>query len=126
VAVDPELARRVAHAWFDAWNDHDLEAILAHYTDDVEFTSPFAVELTGRADGTLRGIEELRSYFGRALTAFPDLHFSDLRVARGVSSVTLCYRSVRDLEAAETMFFGDDGKIVRVLAHYAASSAAVG
>jgi hypothetical protein len=37
--------------------------------------------------------------------------------------VTLCYRSVRDLEAAETMFFGDDGKIVRVLAHYAQSTA---
>jgi hypothetical protein len=116
--IDPEFARRLAEEWFDAWNSHDLEAVLGHYADDVEFTSPFAVELAGRADGTLHGIDELRTYFGRALTAFPDLRFSDLRVAQGVSSITLCYRSIRNLEAAETMFFGHGGKIVRVLAHY--------
>ena len=31
-------------------------------------------------------------------------------------------RSVRDLEAAETMFFGADAKIVRVVAHYEAQA----
>jgi hypothetical protein len=118
-ALDPDLARRAAAEWLDAWNRHDLEAILAHYADDVEFTTPFAVELTGRADGTLHGIDELRSYFGRALEAFPDLRFGELRVAVGVSSMTLCYRSVRDLLAAETMFLDADGRVVRVLAHYA-------
>jgi hypothetical protein len=112
------LARRVASEWFDAWNEHDLEAVLSHYARDVEFTSPFAVELTGRADGTLRGVEELRTYFARALAAFPELCFTDLHIAQGVASITLCYRSVRGLQAAETMFFGADGKIVRVLAHY--------
>jgi ketosteroid isomerase-like protein len=118
--IDPELARRVAGEWLDAWNRHDLEGVLGHYADDVEFTSPFAVELSGQADGTLRGIDELRTYFSRALAAFPELRFTGLRVATGVSSMTLCYRSVRDLDAAETMFFGDDGKIVRVVAHYEA------
>ena len=116
--IDKEFARRVAEEWFDAWNSHDLEAVLSHYANDVEFTSPFAVELSGRADGTLHGIDELRTYFSRALAAFPELRFSRLRVAQGVSSITLCYRSVRNLEAAETMFFGQDGKIVRVLANY--------
>jgi len=116
--INPDSARRVAEEWFDAWNSHDLEAVLSHYANDVEFTSPFAVELTGRADGTLHGIDQLRTYFGRALAAFPELCFTDLRVAQGISSITLCYRSVRGLEAAETMFFGQDRKIVRVLAHY--------
>jgi ketosteroid isomerase-like protein len=116
--VDPAVARRVAQEWFDAWNAHDLDAVLSHYADDVVFTSPFAVELSGRADGTLHGIDELRAYFTRGLETFPDLRFSDLRVAVGVSSVTLCYRSVRDLPSAETMVFGPDGKVVRVFAHY--------
>jgi hypothetical protein len=118
VPIDPGLARRVAAGWFDSWNAHDLDAVLSHYADGVEFTSPFAVELSGRPDGTLRGIDELRTYFGRALAAFPELRFADLRVALGISSMTLCYRSVRNLEAAETMFLGPDGKIVRVLAQY--------
>jgi hypothetical protein len=116
--IDPELARGMAQEWLEAWNEHDLEAVLRHYAEDVEFSSPFAVELTGRAHGTLRGIDELRSYFARALTAFPDLCFADLSVALGVSSVTLCYRSVRNLRAAETMFFGAEGKVSRVFAHY--------
>lgn len=116
--IDPERARRVAGEWFDAWNRHDVEAVLSHYADGVEFTSPFAVELAGRADGTLHGLDQLRRYFTRALTAFPELRFTGLRVTTGVSSVTLCYRSVRNLEAAEVMFFGEGGKIVRVLAHY--------
>jgi hypothetical protein len=117
--MDRELAERLAREWLDAWNAHDLGAVLSHYADDVEFTSPFAVELTGRADGTVHGIDELRPYFARALEAFPDLRFTGLRVGLGVSSLTLCYRSVRDLDAAETMFLGPDGKIVRVVAHYA-------
>jgi len=117
--LDAASARRFAEDWLDAWNRHDLDAVLAHYADGVEFTSPFVVELTGHADGTLHGIEELRSYFARALDAFPELRFTAFRVALGVSSVTLCYRSVRDLQAAETMFFDGDGKVARVLAHYA-------
>jgi len=35
----------------------------AIYANEVEFTSPFAVELSGRADGTLHGIDELRTLF---------------------------------------------------------------
>ena len=27
--VDPQLARRVAGEWFDAWNRHDLDAVQA-------------------------------------------------------------------------------------------------
>ena len=34
-------AHELAHHWVEAWNDHDLERILAHYADDVVFSSPF-------------------------------------------------------------------------------------
>ncbi len=26
--------------WIDAWNRRDIEAVLAHFADDVRFTSP--------------------------------------------------------------------------------------
>jgi hypothetical protein len=38
-------------SWIDAWNRHDLEAIMTHYADDVLFTSRAAVELGGDLDG---------------------------------------------------------------------------
>jgi ketosteroid isomerase-like protein len=113
-----EDAERFADDWLGAWNAHDLEAILEHYADDVIFTSPFVVELAGRADGTLRGKDELRAYVARGLEAFPDLRFTDLEVRFGATGVCLLYRSVRDLPAAETMVLDEAGRVVQVFAHY--------
>jgi ketosteroid isomerase-like protein len=114
-----ERAEEIAREWLDAWNAHDLERILAHYHPEVEFTSPFVAQLAGREDGTLRGISQLRDYFGRALAAYPDLRFTEARVLTGVRSLVLHYRSVNGFRAAETMELGEKGLVVRVLAHYA-------
>lgn len=114
-----EQAEEIAKEWLEAWNAHDLERILAHYHPDVEFISPFVAQLGGREDGKLRGIAELRDYFGRALAAYPDLHFTDARARTGVRSLVLYYLSVNGLRAAETMELDDAGRVVRVLAHYA-------
>ena len=113
-----EEARSFAAEWIDTWNRHDLEGILAHYEEDIVFSSPFAIRLLGVADGTLRGRASLRAYFQRGLAAYPDLHFKLLHVAVGVESVTLIYHSVNGLLAAETMFLDAQGRIRRVLAQY--------
>lgn len=112
-------AQHLASQWVEAWNAHDLDAILSHYAENIEFTSPFVVKLTGDSSGTLHGKAALRDYFSRGLSAYPDLHFDLLRVLAGVDSVTLYYRSVNGLYAAETMQLGPDGLVTRVLAHYA-------
>lgn len=36
-----------ADAWVRAWNAHDVEAVLAHFHDDVVFSSPVAARLYG-------------------------------------------------------------------------------
>ena len=109
-------AKTFASEWMSAWNSHDLDAILAHYADSIEFSSPFAANLMG--DSLVRGRASLRDYFSRALERFPDLHFSGLSVYSGAHSVVLCYRSVNDLDAAETMVFDEAGRVSRVWAHY--------
>lgn len=113
-----ERALQLAAQWVEAWNAHDLDAILSHYAEDVEFTSPFVVRLTGDPSGTLRGKAALGDYFSRGLAAYPDLRFELLRTLTGVDSVTLYYRSVNGLYAAETMQVGADGLVKRVWAHY--------
>jgi hypothetical protein len=62
-AVSQAQADALAQEWIEAWNKHDLDAILAHYSEDVIFTSPFAIALTGKEDGTLHGKKELRAYW---------------------------------------------------------------
>lgn len=111
---------RCAREWLAAWNAHDLDGIVAHYAEAVEFRSPFVVKLLGRADGTIRGRAELRDYFACGLAAYPELKFEFIRIYAGVSSCVLEYRSVNNLRAAETMEFDAAGKISRVVEHYAA------
>lgn len=115
-----EEARHFAARWLDAWNRHDLDAIMHHYADEIEFSSQFVVELLGKADGTITGKEALRDYFAKGLAAYPDLVFHLHKVLAGVGSVTIYYESVNHLIAAEVMEFDDQGLIKRVLAHYAA------
>ncbi len=116
--IDQRRAEDFAREWVEAWNAHDLDRIMAHYDDDVVFTSPFVAEVTGRADGTIEGAASLRPYFTAALARSPDLHFADVSVLVGASSVCLLYRMVRGLRAAEVMVV-DEGRVRRGYVNYA-------
>ena len=71
-------ALRFAQEWAAAWNARDLDRILAHYSDDVEMSTPFIVKLMGEPSGTLKGKQQVRAYWRRALDRIPDLHFEVL------------------------------------------------
>jgi ketosteroid isomerase-like protein len=111
-------AERLAADWVRAFNRHDLEAILAHYADDAELTSPFVVQLLNDPHGTLKGKAQLRAYFSLALSLFPDLTFTVLRVFPGVSSLVVYYRGVDDVLAAEVMLLNPQGQVSRGYCHY--------
>jgi hypothetical protein len=82
-------------------------------------TSPFIIELLNEPSGTLHGKAALRAYFSRGLHAYPELNFELCRVFTGIDSMVIHYRSVHDLQAAEVMRLGVDGKITRAEVHYA-------
>ena len=42
-----EFAESFAAEWIEAWNSHDLDRILSHYTDDFVMSSPRIVVLAG-------------------------------------------------------------------------------
>jgi hypothetical protein len=56
------LATTHAQSWIAAWNAHDIDAILSHYADDIEFQADTVVSRWQRADGVLRGKRELREH----------------------------------------------------------------
>ena len=67
-----------------AWNAHDVEAVLAHFHDDVLFTSPVAARTLPETRGMVRGKAALRDYWVTALDRLPDLPF-DVMDVYGVS-----------------------------------------
>lgn len=111
-------AEKFAKEWIQAWNSHDLEAILAHYSENIVFFSPFVKKLLGEGSGRLLGKEALRNYFARGLAAYPELRFELREVFLGMGALILRYRSVGGLEAAEYMALGEGAQVVEARAHY--------
>lgn len=112
------MAKRFADDWVAAWNAHDLDKILSHYAEDVEFASPFIRRLLNEPSGTISGKDALRDYFRRGLEAYPELHFELLQVLTGIRSVVLYCRSVNNLLSGEMMILNSKGDVTAVFAHY--------
>jgi hypothetical protein len=118
--VTRDEAWNLASHWVAAWNAHDLDAIMTHYDDAIELTSPAAAQLLGLPDGKVIGKTNLRAYFQRGLEAYPELHFELKDVLYGLNSLVLYYTNQRGTHTAEFMELSGTGKVTRVLAHYSA------
>ena len=109
-----------AEDWIAAWNSHDLERIMAHYTPDVVYESPVITEWYGEASGKVEGIGALRAYWQGGLKMQPDLHFDLKEIYAGVGGGVIRYYSrTRGCEVTEVFFFGSDGRVTRASAFYA-------
>jgi hypothetical protein len=106
--MDHDSATAFANRWRQAWNAHDLESILSHFTDEVTFTSPIAAQVLPGCDGTLRGKEELRRYWGEGLRRIPELHFEVEAVYAGVNTVVINYRNHVGNRVNEVLIFTGD------------------
>jgi ketosteroid isomerase-like protein len=107
-----------AAEWIEAWNSHDLDRILSHYTDDVEVTTPMIRVALGIDNGTVRGKEAARHYWGAALKKVPDLYFELVEVMQSIDSIALYYKTVMGKMAVEVMWFNEENKVKKVIAHY--------
>ena len=106
--MDHSEARGFADAWAAAWNAHDLDRILSHFTDDVVFHSPVAARIMPGSDGVVRGIEALRAYWAEGLRLLPDLHFEVLEVYTGIDTVVINYRNQAGQLVNEVLTFDGD------------------
>jgi hypothetical protein len=99
-----------AEKWSAAFNRLDVEAVLAHFHDDVVFTSPVAARVMPGSDGVVRGKQALREYWNAAAKIMPDLHFDIVGVYQGESVLVINYRNERGGLVCEVLEF--DGGLV--------------
>lgn len=117
--LDRHFAEAFAAEWIAAWNSRDLDRILAHYSEDFQFSSPFIPEVAGEPSGQLKGQASIREYWRKALARRADLHFELVSVLVGVSSIIILYNRHDGKLGAEQFEFTAGGKVVRSSAHYA-------
>ena len=108
--MDYSRARDFVRSWLEAWNAHDLDAVLAHFAEDATFTSPVAARILEGSDGVVHGKAALREYWREGLNLIPDLRFDLVGIYVGVDTIVINYRNQNGGLVSEVLRF--DGPLV--------------
>lgn len=85
----PEATAEMLQAFADAWNRHDIDALMSFMTEDCVFEASAGPEVCGKA---YRGSAAVRSGFAEVWATFPDAHWGNashfVHGDRGVSEWT--------------------------------------
>lgn len=110
-----EEARAFAEEWTVAWNELALERVLAHFDENVSFTSPTTRIVVGVS--TVLGKQALRGYWNKAVAHIGSLHFVLDRVlwdpcTKEMAIVYLSEIGGRRKRVSEQLTFSPDGLVV--------------
>jgi ketosteroid isomerase-like protein len=104
-------ARESADRWKAACNSHDLDRIMALYSETIVFKSPRVSTISDEPSGTLYGKAAVRDYWRRIFEKHPGLTFDIAQIFSGVDSIALEYWVGDHLRGIEFMMLNDDGLI---------------
>jgi hypothetical protein len=110
--VTPEALGR---AWLDAFNAHDVEALVALYAEACTHTSPKLRALHPHTGGQLVGKPALRAWWADAMKRLPGLRYELTRLTANDERVVLEYLRHAPNEAplpVAEAFDVKDGRIV--------------
>jgi steroid delta-isomerase-like uncharacterized protein len=102
----------------DAFNEHDLDAIMTHFAEDCVFDAPRGADPWGRR---FVGKDEVRRGLAGRFEGIPDVHYGGddhfASGARGVSEWTITGTDLDgeriEVRGCDLWTFADDGTIVR-------------
>ncbi len=111
----PHPNTAIAHRWFDAFNAHHLEALLALYADNAEHYSPKLKLRRPETQGWVRGKAALRDWWRDAFDRLPTLRYEVLKLTADDEQVFMEY--IRHVEGEPDLRVGEvleirDGMIV--------------
>jgi predicted SnoaL-like aldol condensation-catalyzing enzyme len=105
----------IAHAWFEAFNSHNLEKLLSLYDDEAEHYSPKLKIRHPDTKGLISGKDNLRTWWQDAFERIPSLKYKVTSLTSNDDRVFMEYiRTVSnedDLLVAEVLEI-KEGKIL--------------
>ena len=113
-ALDYDRLCDLAIDWCQAWCRGDLDAVMAHYADDVVVCVPEAAGASARSDGWLRGKVAVAAWVSDAMKT-PGLRFEFVEVLTGAGHVTILFRREGGALAAHTTEIDGQGRARRVI-----------
>jgi hypothetical protein len=89
-AMSSSLAA-VAQAWLDAFNAHDVDALVALYDEECTHTSPKIRALHPESGGKLVGKPALARWWRDANARLPNLRYEPTAIVAGATTVIIEY-----------------------------------
>lgn len=110
--MTPEKNLSIAHAWFEAFNSHNLEKLLSLYDDEAVHFSPKLKLKRPDTNGFVNGKDALRSWWQDAFNTIPSLHYKVTSLTSNPDRVFMEYvRTVageEDILVAEVLEIKED------------------
>ncbi len=106
--------QQFAQDWAASWNRRDIEEVLARFHDDIVFTSPTALAVTGSA--VVKGKGALRTYWTTAMTRIQSIQFDVDRVLwdagrRELAIIYTAHINGATRKVSENLVFDDVGLV---------------
>ena len=86
-----EANAKLGRTWLAAFNAHDLDGLVAIYSDDATHSSPKIRALHPHTGGKLQGKAAIRAWWADALERLPTLRYEELTVTANDDRVFLEY-----------------------------------
>jgi len=103
--------KQIAHKWFEAFNQQNIEMLLALYDDNAEHYSPKLKVLRPETNGLIKGKNALRTWWTDAFTRLPNLHYKVLQITANDEQVFMEYirqtPNEEDLRVGEVLVISD-------------------
>ena len=114
-----EFAVNFVNEWIEAWNAHDLDKILSHYSDDFSIETPMALKIFPESNGIITGKSNVRQYWTIGIERIPNLKFELLDLLIGVNGLTIYYvNTATNKKSVEVMNFDRDKKVNKAIVNY--------
>lgn len=107
--------KQIATSWFDAFNAHDLEKLLALYDDEAEHFSPKLKIRQPETKGLIKGKAALREWWKDSFDRLPTLRYEVKKLTADEEQVFMEY--IRYVNGEDNLRVGEvleikSGKIV--------------
>ena len=97
--------KNIANSWFEAFNQHNLENLLALYDDNALHYSPKLKLNHPETNGLIKGKEQLRKWWGLSFEKLPTLqYFPQLIIVDGNN---VFFEYLRKVDGQDDMTVGE-------------------
>lgn len=97
--------KQIAHSWFEAFNEHDLEKLLALYDNNAEHYSPKLKIRLPETQGLITGKNALREWWKDAFDRLPTLRYEVKKLTADDEQVFMEY--IRHVDGELDLMVGE-------------------